>query len=132
MTPTEKMPEVFKADDVQFEYNKIMKEGYISKGAGDMWEPNYRPDDLALFLNKFLSERLKKYFGYEDLHGDLHIGTEYEDGDNFAIYGMKVPLVKEPVKIILKVPAYIKTYPVEIPEDLQGQKLKITIESDEG
>lgn len=41
------MKPFFKASDFQEVYRQIMKDGYQSHGAGDMWEPNMRPDDIA-------------------------------------------------------------------------------------
>lgn len=42
---------VFTAEDFQQIYNKIIKEGYISWSAGDMWEPAIDAQDIADIAN---------------------------------------------------------------------------------
>lgn len=51
---------LFDPENVKDIYRKIMKEGYMSNGAGDMWEPIYRPDDLASAMQSILNEALDK------------------------------------------------------------------------
>lgn len=47
---------IFTPEMVSDIYAKIMREGYMSKGAGDMWEPNYRDDNMANDLNTKLAK----------------------------------------------------------------------------
>lgn len=43
---------VFTADDFRDISNKIYKEGYRSWSAGDMWEPEFGPEDIAKVANE--------------------------------------------------------------------------------
>lgn len=42
---------LFKPDLFNDIHRRIMKDGYLSRNAGDMWEPNTRPDDIAQLVN---------------------------------------------------------------------------------
>ena len=56
--PNTRPQEYFTEDDFAEIYKKIMSDGYFSKGAGDMWEPNTRPEDLAKIANAKLNALL--------------------------------------------------------------------------
>lgn len=50
------LPVIFNADDFNEIYNKIFKEGMISLRGGDMWEPYYRPEDIAKVANTIMKK----------------------------------------------------------------------------
>lgn len=50
------LPKIFNADDFSEIYNKIYREGATSLRAGDMWEPNYRPEDIAKVANTIMKK----------------------------------------------------------------------------
>lgn len=54
------MKNFFKPEDFRAIYSKIMRDGYKSHGAGDMWEPDCRPDDIAKIANEKLDPVLKE------------------------------------------------------------------------
>lgn len=46
---------IFKPEDFKNIYKQVMKQGYMSHSAGDMWEPSYRPEDIAVEVNAKLN-----------------------------------------------------------------------------
>lgn len=56
---------IFKTEDFKDIYKQIIKDGYFSKGAGDMWEPSASVDDLVKIANaklqKLIFESTKLY-----------------------------------------------------------------------
>lgn len=49
---------IFKEADFYKLYSSIMKDGYFSKGAGDMWEPNTRPNEISDLANEILTKHI--------------------------------------------------------------------------
>lgn len=49
---------LFREDDFISLYKKIMKDGYNSKGAGDMWEPSTRNTDIVEIANDIFQKWL--------------------------------------------------------------------------
>ncbi len=97
--------ELFKPDDFRDIYKKIMKQGYLSKGAGSMWEPDYQPDDIAKEVNEKLQDLIESWpvvKGFKcNEHGFL-FGERTVGDDTHIIYKARLafiePIVKEPCK----------------------------------
>lgn len=70
----------FKSEDFQHVYGNIMRDGYLSKGAGDMWEPNSRPEDIANIANDILEKWLSEA---KVVYGLVTPNVWCEDKDDF-------------------------------------------------
>lgn len=46
--------------EIQEIYRQCTKMGYQSHGAGDMWEPSYRPEDIVKALNKVVNQFIEE------------------------------------------------------------------------
>ena len=128
---TTPVKEVLSEKDLQDIYNKIMKEGYKSKSAGDMWEPSYRPDDMALALNKILNEKLVKYYGKDFADNQIVIGREQLPVDRYIILGFEPEVIKrESLKVEFE--GYVNNYNMlshgEDLEKFNRKRVKITME----
>jgi len=70
----------FKPEDFNNIYKQVMKQGYLSRNAGDMWEPNYRQEDIAKEVNEMLNaliEAMPVVYGSKFISND---GASFDIG----------------------------------------------------
>lgn len=73
------MKPIFTPRDFQEIYSKIMRDGYRSKGAGDMWEPDTCPDHIAAIANDIIEEQFLHWpvvHGYKSFTGNWFFTEE--------------------------------------------------------
>lgn len=93
---------LFKPDLFNDIHRRIMKDGYLSRNAGDMWEPNTRPDDIAKLVNDELDriiEAIPAVYGHIKSDGSLSFSTERSKMDTHKAVLFNIEeLPKQPCK----------------------------------